>query len=71
MQRRSFTQGLLLGAIAAAGRPGFLRAETLAPNGPARFAAGLAREPWLAGWKTVGVESLGPTAGDRRGALAQ
>ena len=26
-----------------------------------RFAAGLAREPWLAGWKTVGVESLGPT----------
>ncbi len=61
MQRRSFTQGLLLGAIAAAGRPGFLRAETLAPNGPARFAAGLAREPWLAGWKTVGVESLGPT----------
>jgi len=61
MQRRSFTRGLLLGAIAAASRPGFLRADTLATDAPARFAAGLAREPWLAGWKTVGVESLGPT----------
>ena len=48
-------------ALAAAGRPGFLRAEVLAPTGPERFAAGLAREPWLAGWKSVDVESLGPT----------
>jgi carotenoid cleavage dioxygenase len=61
MKRRSFTQGLLLGAIAAAAKPGFLRAEVLAPNGPERFAAGLARDPWLVGWKSVGVESLGPT----------
>jgi len=60
MQRRSFMQGLLV-AAAASSAPGFLRAETLAGSGPERFAAGLAREPWLAGWKTVGVESLGPT----------
>ena len=36
-----------------------------------RFAAGLAREPWLAGWKTVGVESLGPTQATIEGPLAQ
>lgn len=61
MQRRSFTQSLLLGAVAAAGAPGWLRAEVLAQTGPERFAAGLARDPWLAGWKTFGVESKGPT----------
>jgi all-trans-8'-apo-beta-carotenal 15,15'-oxygenase len=60
MRRRSFTQGLLLGALAAAGRPGFLRAESPS-TGPQRFAAGLARRPWLAGWKSVGIEALGPT----------
>ncbi|HEU5134989.1 MAG TPA: carotenoid oxygenase family protein [Steroidobacteraceae bacterium] len=61
MHRRSFMQSALLASLAAAGRPGFLRAEVLAPTGPERFAAGLAREPWLAGWKSVAVESLGPT----------
>lgn len=60
MQRRSFMQHLLVAAAAGA-TPGFLRAETLALSGPGQFAAGLAREPWLAGWKSVGVESLGPT----------
>ena len=61
MQRRSFMQSVLLASLAAAGKPGFLRAEVLAPTGPELFAAGLARDPWLAGWKSVGVESLGPT----------
>ncbi len=61
MQRRSFMQNMLFASLAAAGRPGFLRAEVLAPTGPERFAAGLAREPWLAGWKSVDVDSLGPT----------
>lgn len=60
MQRRSFTQGLLV-ALAASGRPGWLRAAVLEQPGPARFAAALAREPWLVGWKTAGVEAVGPT----------
>jgi carotenoid cleavage dioxygenase len=63
MDRRSFTQSLLV-ALAASGKSGWLRAETLdtlEQTGPARFAVGLAREPWLAGWKTAGVEALGPT----------
>ena len=60
MQRRSFMQGLLA-AAAAGGTPGFLRAATLTRSAPEQFAAGLARAPWLAGWKSVGVESLGPT----------
>jgi all-trans-8'-apo-beta-carotenal 15,15'-oxygenase len=60
VQRRSFMQSMLLASLAAAGRPGLLRAEVLAPTGPERFAAGLAREPWLVGWKSVDVETVGP-----------
>ena len=60
MRRRSFMHGLLMAAAAGA-TPGLLRAETRALTGPEAFAAGLAREPWLVGWKTVGVETLGPT----------
>jgi len=61
MQRRSFMQGLLLGALASGSRIEVLRAALPGETGPARFAAGLAQRPWLAGWKSVGVESLGPT----------
>jgi hypothetical protein len=42
MQRRSFMKSVLLASLAGAGRPGFLRAEVLAPTGSERFAAGLA-----------------------------
>jgi len=60
MRRRSFMQGLLVAAATGA-TPGLLRAETRSLTGPEAFAAGLAREPWLVGWKSVGVETLGPT----------
>ena len=60
MQRRSFLQGALLSALAAGSRIEILRAAS-GSDGPARFAAGLEREPWLAGWKSMGVESVGPT----------
>ena len=71
MQRRSFMQSMLLASLAAAGRPGFLRAEVLAPTGPERFAAGLAREPWLAGWKSVERRIARAHAGHHRRKLAR
>src|SRR4029078_10574875 len=66
MRRRSFMQGMLV-AAAAGSVPGFLRAETLTGTAPERFAAGLARNPWLAGWKSGGVESLAPHAAGAAG----
>jgi carotenoid cleavage dioxygenase len=55
--RRSFLQAALAGALAS-GAPGWLRAQTPATAFERRAAA----EPWLAGWKTFGRESAGPTA---------
>jgi carotenoid cleavage dioxygenase-like enzyme len=57
MHRRRFLSQALVAAIAATG---IAKSARGAPA--ADFERGLAREPWLAGWKTVGRESLGPTA---------
>lgn len=62
MNRRGFLRNLATGAAAFALAPRLLRAEVAAVSDSERFAQGLAREPWLAGWKSVSAESLGPTA---------
>jgi carotenoid cleavage dioxygenase len=58
MKRREFLSGLAC-AAASASVPGLLRAQ--AQDAAARFASRAARHPWLAGWRTIGRESLGPT----------
>ncbi|RPE80147.1 carotenoid oxygenase family protein [Vulcaniibacterium tengchongense] len=65
--RRRFLQGLLAGAAAAALAP----ARRAFAGDPAEFAAGLAERPWLAGWKSVAAEALGPAAAERRGRLPE
>src|SRR5687768_6977374 len=53
LERRTFLQALLAGAVAG-GAPGWLRAQVPA-------------HPWLAGWKTFGRESAGPTVATLEG----
>jgi all-trans-8'-apo-beta-carotenal 15,15'-oxygenase len=53
LERRTFLQALLAGAIAG-GAPGWLRAQVSA-------------HPWLAGWKTFGRDSAGPTVATLEG----
>lgn len=62
MHRRHFLTNLLCGATAAALDPALLHGELALAGDPARFAAGLEHDPWLAGWKSVATESFGPTA---------
>lgn len=69
MNRRRFLRDLLSTAAALALAPSLVRAEVAYPSDSARFAHGLAQRPWLAGWKTVGNESLGPTAATLEGRL--
>lgn len=59
MQRRRFLRDLLAGTGALALAP-LLPFGIAQAGDPAEFAAGLARDPWLAGWAQVGAESLGP-----------
>lgn len=59
MDRRHFLRDLLTVATAAALAPTLLR-DALAGD-PAEFAAGLRRHPWMAGWRQVEAEALGPT----------
>lgn len=63
MDRRRFLGRAALAALAAT-TPAWLRAGE-----SARFERGLASQPWLAGWKTVGRETLGPTAATLEGRL--
>ena len=66
LDRRGFLQGLLGAATAAALAP--LAAGRLAHAGdPAEFAAGLRAHPWLAGWRGVRAEALGPQSAEVRG----
>lgn len=53
MRRRSFLQAALAGTLAG-GAPGWLR-------------AGVADDAWLAGWRTFGRESAGPTVATLEG----
>ena len=57
MDRRGFLQHVMTGAAALAFAPMALRAENPI-GGVAAFARGLDQHRWLAGWKTVGVESF-------------
>jgi carotenoid cleavage dioxygenase-like enzyme len=68
MNRRRFLQSAIAGATALALAPSLLRAER-AGGGAAAFAAGLRAHPWLAGWKSVGFESLGPIAATIEGRM--
>lgn len=61
MDRRRFLSSLLSGATALAIGPALLRSEWAHAGDASQFSAGLQRHPWLAGWKSVGAESLGPT----------
>ncbi|TDK23736.1 carotenoid oxygenase [Luteimonas aestuarii] len=58
MDRRRFLRNLLSGTAALAVAPSLLQ-QALAAD-PARFAAGLRRHPWMAGWQQVSAEALGP-----------
>lgn len=69
MNRRRFLRDVLAGTGALAFAPGLLRAEVAVSSDAAQFAYGLARQPWLAGWKTIGSEALGPTAATLEGRL--
>ena len=60
MDRRRFLHNLLSGATALAVAPALLRGQDALAGDPARFAAGLRERPWLAGWKSVQSETLGP-----------
>ncbi|MEL1265495.1 carotenoid oxygenase family protein [Pseudoxanthomonas putridarboris] len=67
--RRRFLRTLLSGATTLAIAPALLRSEAAFAGDPARFAEGLRQHPWLAGWKSVGAESLGPTTVELDGRL--
>ena len=59
--RRRFLRNLLSGATALALAPSLLHGESAFAGDPAAFASGLREHPWLAGWKSVQSESLGPS----------
>lgn len=69
MNRRHFLRNFATGAAALAFAPGLLRAEVAVASDSTRFARGLAEKPWLAGWKTIGREALGPTTAALDGRL--
>lgn len=71
MDRRRFLHKLLAGATALAVAPPLLRGESALAGDAARFAAGLNEMPWLAGWKSVTTESIGPTALQIEGRLPE
>src|SRR5437868_4574451 len=71
MKRRHFLQRMLAGTAALVAGPALIRAQAVEANGPGRFASALAREPWLAGWRTVGRQTLGPTAATLQGKLPE
>lgn len=69
MERRRFLSNLLSGATALALAPALLRGEAAFAGESADFAAGLNKHPWLAGWKSMRSESLGPLTLEIEGRL--
>ncbi len=69
MNRRGFLHSALSVAAGSIVAPACLRAEVTNIGSAAHFERSLAREPWLVGWKTVGVETLGPTSAVIEGRL--
>lgn len=67
--RRRFLRNLLSGATALALAPPLLRGESAFAGDPVAFARGLREHPWLAGWKSVQSESLGPSVLEVEGRL--
>lgn len=61
MDRRRFLRNFAAGLSVCALAPRLLRAEVAVAGDGTRFAQALAREPWLAGWKSVEAASFGPT----------
>lgn len=69
MDRRRFLRNLLSGATTLAMAPSLLQ-QALAGD-PAAFASGLQQHPWMAGWKQVSAEALGPTVANIEGRLPE
>jgi len=69
MDRRRFLRDFLSSAVALACAPALLRAEVAYGSTHELFERGLATQSWLAGWKTVGRESLGPTQATLEGRI--
>jgi len=69
MDRRRFLRDLLCGATAAALAPALLRGHDALAGESAAFARGLENTPWLAGWKSVTSETLGPATAAWEGRL--
>lgn len=67
MDRRRFLNRVLAGSAALALGPRLLRAEVAAVSDSERFAQALAKAPWLAGWKDVTAESIGPAVASLEG----
>ena len=65
MKRRELLT--LLGGALVSGAPRWLLAQTPQAPGSRAFDALAARDAWLAGWKTFGRESVGPTAATLEG----
>lgn len=71
MNRRLFLRDLLSSAVALACAPVALRAEVAYESWSDSFERGLASQPWLAGFKTIGRESMGPTLATIEGRLPE
>lgn len=69
--RRRFLRNLLSGATALALAPSLLHGESALAGDPAAFARGLREHPWLAGWKSVHAEALGPNVLEVEGHLPE
>ena len=71
MNRRGFLGQMLVGAGALAFAPIGLRGESFKRDATTAFARGLEQHRWLAGWKSVGVESFEPCAATIEGRWPQ
>ncbi|MEP7043081.1 MAG: carotenoid oxygenase family protein [Dokdonella sp.] len=69
MNRRRFLRNFIAGGAASALAPRLLRAEVAVATGSGQFARGLATQPWLAGWKSIDSESIGPITATIEGRL--
>ncbi|MET0808504.1 MAG: carotenoid oxygenase family protein [Pseudoxanthomonas sp.] len=69
LNRRRFLRNLLSGATTLALAPLLLHGQDALAGDPAVFARGLRENPWLAGWKSVEAEALGPNVVEVEGQL--
>ena len=69
MNRRCFLRDVIAAGATFALAPGLLRAEIAQPTDSEHFARALAKQSWLAGWKSVDSASRGPTTAIIEGRL--